>query len=145
MFFDVNVFHVKKDGFSVDLIPERMRGDVATFDIKDKKGKVIVEVGRGSPRATCACSRRAASSAGRATRVPDGAGHRQDVVDQSTGEMLVPCNTNHHEEVLKKLGGGRQRDRDDLHQRPGLWPVRPTRCASTRPATVWKRWSRSTG
>jgi DNA-directed RNA polymerase subunit beta len=46
MFFETNVFHVKKDGFSVDLIPERMRGDVATFDILDKKGKTIVEVGR---------------------------------------------------------------------------------------------------
>jgi DNA-directed RNA polymerase subunit beta len=46
MFFETNQFHVKKDGFSIDLIPERMRGDVASFEIKDKKGDTIVEVGR---------------------------------------------------------------------------------------------------
>ena len=46
MFFDKNVFHVKKSGFSADLIPERMRGDVATFDILDKSGNVMVETGR---------------------------------------------------------------------------------------------------
>ena len=46
MFFETNQFHVKKDGFSIDLIPERMRGDVASFEIKDKKGETIVEVGR---------------------------------------------------------------------------------------------------
>ena len=46
MFFDKTVFHVKKDGFSVDLRADRMRGDVASFDIKDKDGNVLVEVGR---------------------------------------------------------------------------------------------------
>ena len=46
MFFDVNIFHLKKDGsVTTDLIPERLRGDVAAFDIRDKK-KVIVEAGR---------------------------------------------------------------------------------------------------
>jgi DNA-directed RNA polymerase subunit beta len=47
MFFETNVFHLKAAGaVSMDLIPERMRGDVATFDIKDKKGEVIAEEGR---------------------------------------------------------------------------------------------------
>ena len=38
MFFDKNVFHVKKNGFSVDLQAERLRGEVASFDIKDRQG-----------------------------------------------------------------------------------------------------------
>src|SRR5210317_531315 len=46
MFFDTNTFHVKKDGYSLDLIPDRLRGDIASFDLKDKKGKTIVEAGR---------------------------------------------------------------------------------------------------
>ncbi|MFX3658160.1 MAG: DNA-directed RNA polymerase subunit beta [bacterium] len=104
MFFETNVFHVKKDGFSVDLIPERMRGDVATFDILDKKGKVIVEVGR---RITARHVRLLEESGIKRLDVP-----REyllerviakDIADQSTGEILVPCNTIITDEVLDKL------------------------------------------
>ena len=46
MFYDVNTFHVAKDGgYTIELIPERLRGDVASFDIKVGR-KVIVEEGR---------------------------------------------------------------------------------------------------
>ena len=45
-FFETNRFKVKKDGLQLELVPERLRGETATFDIKDKKGKVIVEQGR---------------------------------------------------------------------------------------------------
>jgi DNA-directed RNA polymerase subunit beta len=104
MFFETNVFHVKKDGFSVDLIPERMRGDVATFDILDKKGKTIVEVGR---RITARHVRLLEESGIKRLDVP-----REyllerviakDLVDQSSGEVLVPCNTVITDEVLDKL------------------------------------------
>ena len=46
MFFDSSVFHLKKDLISLDLDPERLRGEIAAFDIVDKKGEVIVEKGR---------------------------------------------------------------------------------------------------
>ncbi|MFU8816136.1 MAG: DNA-directed RNA polymerase subunit beta [Pseudomonadales bacterium] len=104
MFFETNVFHVKKEGFSVDLIPERMRGDVATFDILDKKGNVIVELGR---RVTARHVRLLEESGIKRLDVP-----REylierviakDVVDESSGEILVPCNTIITEEVLDKL------------------------------------------
>ncbi len=46
MFFENNVFHISNDGkFSLDLIPERLRGEIAPFEI-EKAGKVIVEKGR---------------------------------------------------------------------------------------------------
>lgn len=45
MFFENNIFHLKDDQFSLDLIPERLRGEIAPFEIK-KAGKVIVEKGR---------------------------------------------------------------------------------------------------
>jgi DNA-directed RNA polymerase subunit beta len=104
MFFETNVFHVKKDGFSVDLIPERMRGDVATFDILDKKGNVIVELGR---RVTARHVRLLQESGIKRLDVP-----REyllerviakDVVDEASGEILVPCNTVITEEVLERL------------------------------------------
>jgi DNA-directed RNA polymerase subunit beta len=45
MFFENNVFHINDEEFSLDLIPERLRGEVAPFEIK-KAGKIIVEKGR---------------------------------------------------------------------------------------------------
>jgi DNA-directed RNA polymerase subunit beta len=45
IFFENNVFHIEGDQFSLDLIPERLRGEIAPFEIK-KAGKVIVEAGR---------------------------------------------------------------------------------------------------
>ncbi len=45
MFFENNVFHIHADEFSLDLIPERLRGEIAPFEIK-KAGKVIIEKGR---------------------------------------------------------------------------------------------------
>src|SRR6056300_1457543 len=53
MFFDTNTFHLKKDGYSLNLIPDRLRGDIASFDLKDKKGKTIVEAGRRITTVTC--------------------------------------------------------------------------------------------
>ena len=43
-FFENNVFHIQNEEVSLDLIPERLRGDIAPFEIK-KAGKVIVEKG----------------------------------------------------------------------------------------------------
>ncbi|MAT83026.1 MAG: DNA-directed RNA polymerase subunit beta [Gammaproteobacteria bacterium] len=105
MFFETNIFHVKKDGsISVDLIPERMRGDVATFDIADKKGNVIVEVGR---RVTARHVRLLEESGIKRLDVPreyliDRVTAR-DVVDEASGEIVVPCNTVITDEVLDKL------------------------------------------
>ncbi len=46
IFFDTSTFHIEKSGFSVELVPSRLRGETATFDIKDADGNVIVEEGR---------------------------------------------------------------------------------------------------
>ena len=45
-FFDFNSFQLTTEGLQFKLIPERLRGEVAIFDVKDKKGKVLVEAGR---------------------------------------------------------------------------------------------------
>ncbi|MCZ6854545.1 MAG: DNA-directed RNA polymerase subunit beta, partial [Gammaproteobacteria bacterium] len=104
MFFEKNVFHVKKGGFSVDLIPERMRGDMTSFDISDRSGKVIVEVGR---RITARHVRLLEDSGLKRLDVP-----REylidrvianDIVDKASGEILVLCNTLITEEVLEQL------------------------------------------
>ena len=104
MFFEKNGFHVKKGGFSMDLIPERLRGDVATFDIRASDGKMLVEVGR---RITARHVRLLERSGLRRLDVPrDYLLERviaRDVVDKATGEILVPCNTRISDEILDKL------------------------------------------
>jgi DNA-directed RNA polymerase subunit beta len=45
IFFDTNDFHITKTEIKLNLVAERLRGEMATFDIK-AKSKVIVEEGR---------------------------------------------------------------------------------------------------
>ncbi len=104
MFFDKTVFYVKKDGFSMDLVPERLRGDVAGFDIKDASGKVVVEQGR---RITARHVRLLDKSSRNRLDVPaDYILERVtavDIVNKETGEILVPCNTPITEDNLERL------------------------------------------
>src|ERR671918_1409364 len=41
-FFDFDTFHIEKDHVLFEVVPERLRGEVARFEIKDKSGKTIV-------------------------------------------------------------------------------------------------------
>jgi len=104
MFFEKNMFHVKKDGFSMDLIAERLRGDVASFDIKTGDGTLVVEEGR---RITARHVRDLEKSGMKRLEVPREylLEHvtARDIIDESTGEVLMPCNTIITEEVLEVL------------------------------------------
>src|SRR5437667_1655037 len=42
-FFAFDAFHLSKKGSHMDLVPERLRGEVARFDFVDKAGKTIVQ------------------------------------------------------------------------------------------------------
>ncbi len=46
LFFDTNAFECRGGEFFLTLIPERLRGELASFDIKDAEGNVVVETGR---------------------------------------------------------------------------------------------------
>ncbi|HBS52175.1 MAG TPA: DNA-directed RNA polymerase subunit beta [Coxiellaceae bacterium] len=46
MFFETNTFRLKEEDIVLDLNPERLRGELAVVDIKDKSGHVIIEQGR---------------------------------------------------------------------------------------------------
>jgi DNA-directed RNA polymerase subunit beta len=45
-FFQTNQFERKGDEFFLTLIPERLKGELASFDIKDTEGNIVVEAGR---------------------------------------------------------------------------------------------------
>jgi DNA-directed RNA polymerase subunit beta len=104
MFFDTSVFHYKKEVFSLDLDPERLRGEIASFDIKDKKGGVIVEKGR---RITARHIRELEKGKVTTLEVTKeymlGRGIAKDIADPKTGELLLECNTEITEENLALL------------------------------------------
>ncbi|MEO0444274.1 MAG: DNA-directed RNA polymerase subunit beta, partial [Pseudomonadota bacterium] len=105
MFFETSLFEVNQDGeFLLELVPSRLRGDIATFDILDKKGKVIVEEGR---RITARHIRELEKADVTQLLVPQeymlGRALAKDVIDTNTGEVLFECNTEVTVEVLEKL------------------------------------------
>ncbi len=105
MFFETSTFTLGEDGqFTFKVVPSRLRGDVATFDIKDKKGKVLVEEGR---RITARHIRQLEKAGIDEMAVPAeyllGRSLAKDVIDSETGEVLLECNTEITEEVLDKL------------------------------------------
>jgi DNA-directed RNA polymerase subunit beta len=105
MFFDVDNYKLSAEGdFTLKLVPARLRGEVATFDIKDAKGKVLVEEGR---RITARHIRQLEKAGVEELSVPReyliGKALARDVANTETGELLFECNTEITEEVLEAL------------------------------------------
>jgi DNA-directed RNA polymerase subunit beta len=104
MFFDTSVFHFKKGEFSLDLDPERLRGEIAAFDIVDKKGNVVVEKGR---RITARHIRELEKGKVTSLAVTGdyliGRAVAKDIADPKTGELLLECNTELTEENIGVL------------------------------------------
>ncbi len=103
-FFEVNSFSLTEKGLRFDLIPERLRGDTATFDIKDKKGRMVVESGRRITARHIAQMQKAGLNT---LYVPDdyafGKILARDIVDKETGEVLAGANDEITSETLEKL------------------------------------------
>ncbi len=103
IFFETNKFTFSADKFLYHIIPERLRGDMAVFDIKHD-GKVLVEEGR---RITAKHIRQMEKAGVTEIEVPRDylygkiLGH--NVVDKSTGELVASVNDELTEELLKKL------------------------------------------
>ncbi|MBB3232022.1 DNA-directed RNA polymerase subunit beta [Halomonas stenophila] len=104
-FFETSTFHIEKSGFSVDLVPSRLRGETATFDIKDGDGNVIVEEGR---RVTQKHIRQLEKAGLERLEVPMdylfGKTLAKDQINPATGELICPCNTAITPELLESIG-----------------------------------------
>ena len=104
VFFDTSVFSVKKDQFSLALDPERLRGEIAAFDIKGKQNKVVVEKGR---RITARHIRQLEKDKISSLQVPReyliGRPVAIDIADEKTGELILECNTEISDENLDAL------------------------------------------
>ncbi len=104
MFYDVNTFTTDGEGnYTMQVIPARLRGEVAAFDIKLGR-KLVVERGR---RITARHIRDLEEAKVTELDVPVeyllGRALAKDIVDKKSGEVLFACNTELTEEVLAKL------------------------------------------
>ncbi|MFZ1624855.1 MAG: DNA-directed RNA polymerase subunit beta [Gammaproteobacteria bacterium] len=92
LFFEKNDFYLSAKGFEFGLVPQRLRGDTATFDIKIGR-KLIVEEGR---RISARHVRELEDSGAKTLEVPreylEAKILAHDVVDKATGELLARAN-----------------------------------------------------
>ncbi len=103
LFFEKNTYHLRKAGADLELVPERLRGETASFEIKDGT-TVIVENGR---RITARHIRQMEKAGLKKLQVPDeylvGKVLAEDIVDKSTGELLAAANTEITDELVAQL------------------------------------------
>ncbi len=103
MFFETDTFNLTKKTLKVDLVPERLRGETVSFDIK-VGNKVIVEAGR---RITARHIRELEQGGVNKLDVPRDFVHGRvlahNVVDKDTGELIAEANGEITEEMLETL------------------------------------------
>ncbi|MCK5727581.1 MAG: DNA-directed RNA polymerase subunit beta, partial [Methylococcales bacterium] len=103
IFFEMNKFTLTSEKINFHFIPERLRGEMAAFDIKDGD-KVLIEEGR---RITAKHTRQLIKSKLSTIEVPNEylygkiLGH--NVVDEASGELLASANDELTEELLDNL------------------------------------------
>jgi len=104
IFYDTTDFEIKGEKLIMDLVPERLRGETATFDITLKNGDVLVEQGR---RITARHIK--ALSKAKMTKLEVPAEYIVDKVlskayiDESTGEVIADANALITLELLAEL------------------------------------------
>ena len=105
MFFDTHKIKVTRKGYELTLIPERLRGEIAAFDI-ELNGEILVEAGR---RITMRHVRQLENSKLKTLVVPPEYLHGRviahDIVDEETGELVFHANEELSEENIEKLDG----------------------------------------
>jgi DNA-directed RNA polymerase subunit beta len=103
-FFVNDTFHVTKKGIQFELVPDRLRGEVAKFDILDKKGEVIVAKDK---RITAKHTREMDKAGIQKVTVPDevllGRVLAHNIVDKDSGEIVAQANEEITEETLERL------------------------------------------
>src|SRR5690606_15592918 len=103
IFHEINTFNLQDAGALWDLVPERLKGEKAQFDIVDGN-KVLVEAGKPITARHIKLIREAGI---KHLEVPDnylyGRILARDIVDASSGELLAPANTEITEALLPKL------------------------------------------
>ena len=103
-FFVNDNFRLMDSGAQMEFVSERLRGEVARFDITDKSGKVVVAKDK---RVTARHTRELEQSGTTHISVPEdflvGRVVARNIVDADTGEIIAKANDELTEALLKKL------------------------------------------
>jgi DNA-directed RNA polymerase subunit beta len=103
-FFENTRFDIKDGKILMEVVPSRLRGETAAFDIKDNDGEVIVEQGR---RITARHVRQLEKTGLTMMEVPHeyvvGRVLAKNYADRSTGEIIAEANAELTLELLAKL------------------------------------------
>jgi len=106
-FFETTSISLLKDGAKLGLIPGRLRGESALFDITDKNGKVIVANGK---RITARHVKLIEKAGIKALNVPDDylleKTIAHSIIDKESGELLADANAEITAELLQSLRAG---------------------------------------
>jgi len=123
-FFVFDTFRLMNDGAQLELVPDRLRGDIARFDVIDRDGRVIVAKDK---RINARHIREIETAGLKHVSVPDdyliGRTLSQGAVDSDTGEIVARANDEITEDLLKKLRAANVREfrtlfTNDLDQGP---------------------------
>ena len=146
-FFEFDTFHLSKKGIQFELVPERLRGEMARFDIVTKAGQADRAQGQahhgqarardGAGRAAQAPGRRRVPARPRARPQRRRQGNRRDPRQRQRRDHRSPA-----EEAASRPASTRSRPFTPTTSTRGRTSRRP--CASTRPPTRWPRRWRST-
>ncbi|WP_322047177.1 DNA-directed RNA polymerase subunit beta [Paraburkholderia sp. J67] len=115
-FFVFDNFTLMPEGAQMEFVPERLRGEVARFDISDRDGKVIVQKDK---RINAKHIRDLESAKTTYISVPEdyllGRVLAKNVVDGDTGEVIANANDEVTEGVLDKLREAKIKDIQTLY------------------------------
>ncbi|MFX1673531.1 DNA-directed RNA polymerase subunit beta [Paraburkholderia sp. A2WS-5] len=115
-FFVFDNFSLMPEGAQMEFVPERLRGEVARFDISDREGKVIVQKDK---RINAKHIRDLENAKTTFISVPEdyllGRVLAKNVVDGDTGEVIANANDEVTESVLDKLREAKIKDIQTLY------------------------------
>jgi DNA-directed RNA polymerase subunit beta len=103
-FFETVKFELKENSVTMELLPERLRGETAIADIQDKKGEMIVNAGR---RVTARHIKQIEEQKINTLDVPvnylAGKALAKSIIDEASGEVIAEGNTEITLELIAKL------------------------------------------
>ncbi len=103
-FYDLETFEIKSNAFHFHIVPERFRGEIAKFDISDKKGNIIVTKDK---RITVKHIREIEKAGIKSIKVEQdfllGKKISKAIIDTDTGEVIADTNSEITEELIEKL------------------------------------------
>jgi len=115
IFFENNVFHLEGASWVLDLVPERLRGEISPFEIK-KAGKVILELGR---RITMRHIGQIEKAGVKEIEVPTdyllGKVLAKTIINSETGEILANANDVITPDILKSFAAAKIKKFETLY------------------------------